>query len=307
MRCFYVLQKAAKAGEGGDTVMTQTFMKEKKILPLVLSMSLPMVISMAVNSLYNIVDSYFVAKLSEEAMTALALVYPVQNLITSIAVGFGIGINACVAFYLGADDKLKADNAASSGVFWSIIHGILLMIFCIGGMPLFVRMFSSDEVVISMALAYSRRAFAFAVMVTVGIAFEKIFQATGRTKVSMISMLCGFVTNIVLDPLMIFGIGPFPRMEISGAAYATGIGQTVTLLVYLGVYAGGSLSVQVSRKKLAWDRKLMIRLYGVGIPATLNMALPSVLISALNGILAGFSKAMCWCLAFITNCRLLYT
>ena len=87
MRCFYVLQKAAKAGEGGDTVMTQTFMKEKKILPLVLSMSLPMVISMAVNSLYNIVDSYFVAKLSEEAMTALALVYPVQNLITSIAVG----------------------------------------------------------------------------------------------------------------------------------------------------------------------------------------------------------------------------
>ena len=112
MRCFYVLQKAAEAGEGGDTVMTQTFMKEKKILPLVLSMSLPMVISMAVNSLYNIVDSYFVAKLSEEAMTALALVYPVQNLITSIAVGFGIGINACVAFYLGADDKLKADNAA---------------------------------------------------------------------------------------------------------------------------------------------------------------------------------------------------
>ena len=94
MRCFYVLQKAAEAGEGGDTVMTQTFMKEKKILPLVLSMSLPMVISMAVNSLYNIVDSYFVAKLSEEAMTALALVYPVQNLITSIAVGFGIGINA---------------------------------------------------------------------------------------------------------------------------------------------------------------------------------------------------------------------
>lgn len=291
MRCFYVLQKAAKAGEGGDTVMTQTFMKEKKILPLVLSMSLPMVISMAVNSLYNIVDSYFVAKLSEEAMTALALVYPVQNLITSIAVGFGIGINACVAFYLGADDKLKANNAASSGVFLSIIHGILLMIFCIGGMPLFVRMFSSDEVVIGMAMAYSRRAFAFAIMVTVGIAFEKIFQATGRMKVSMISMICGFVTNIVLDPLMIFGIGPFPRMEISGAAYATGIGQTVTLLVYLGVYAGGSLSVQVSRKKLAWDRKLMIRLYGVGIPATLNMALPSVLISALNGILAGFSQS----------------
>lgn len=271
--------------------MTQTFMKEKKILPLVLSMSLPMVISMAVNSLYNIVDSYFVAKLSEDAMTALALVYPVQNLITAIAVGFGVGINACVAFYLGADDQLRADNAASQGVFLSILHGVLLTIVCIGGMPLFLRMFSSDEAVIGMALAYSRRAFAFAIMVTVGIAFEKIFQAMGRMKVSMISMICGFVTNIVLDPLMIFGIGPFPRMEISGAAYATGIGQTVTLLVYLVVYAGGSLAVQVSRKKMARDRKLLIRLYGVGIPATLNMALPSVLISALNGILAGFSQS----------------
>ena len=213
--------------------MTQTFMKEKKILPLVLSMSLPMVISMAVNSLYNIVDSYFVAKLSEEAMTALALVYPVQNLITSIAVGFGIGINACVAFYLGADDKLKADNAASSGVFLSIIHGILLMIFCIGGMPLFVRMFSSDEVVIGMALAYSRRAFAFAIMVTVGIAFEKIFQATGRMKVSMISIICGFVTNIVLDYLFIAVF----RWGIGGAAVATGLGYSITAIVGLLVFS----------------------------------------------------------------------
>ena len=93
--------------------MNQTFMKERKVLPLVLSMSLPMVISMAVNSLYNIVDSYFVAKLSEKAMTALALVYPVQNLINAIAIGFGIGINASVAFYLGAEDRERADQAAS--------------------------------------------------------------------------------------------------------------------------------------------------------------------------------------------------
>lgn len=271
--------------------MTQTFMREKNILPLVLSMSLPMVISMAVNSLYNIVDSYFVAKLSEDAMTALALVYPVQNLITAIAVGFGVGINASVAFYLGANDQLRADRAASQGVLLSLVHGVLLMVVCIGGMPWFLKMFSSNEAVISMALAYSRRAFAFAVMVTAGIALEKIFQATGRMKVSMISMICGFVTNIALDPLMIFGIGPFPRMEISGAAYATGIGQTVTLLVYLVVYAGDSLSVRISRRHLTRDRKLFMRLYGVGIPATLNMALPSLLISALNGILAGFSQS----------------
>ena len=108
--------------------MDQEFMREKKILPLVVSMSLPMVISMAVDSLYNIIDSYFVAKLSEDAMTALALVFPVQNLVTAIAVGFGIGINAAVAFYLGAGNQKQADRAASQGVFLSILHGVALTV-----------------------------------------------------------------------------------------------------------------------------------------------------------------------------------
>ena len=117
--------------------MDQTFMKEKKILPLVLSMSLPMIISMAVNSLYNIVDSYFVAKLSEDAMTALALVYPVQNLINAIAIGFAIGINACVAFYLGAGSQKQADEAATQGTLLNFLHGIILTIVSIAVMPAF--------------------------------------------------------------------------------------------------------------------------------------------------------------------------
>ena len=125
--------------------MDQTFMREKKILPLVLSMSLPMVISMAVNSLYNIVDSYFVAKLSEDAMTALALVYPVQNLINAIAIGFAIGINACAAFYLGAGKQGLADSAASQGLLLNFLHGVILTILSIAGMPAFLRMFSSDR------------------------------------------------------------------------------------------------------------------------------------------------------------------
>ena len=108
--------------------MQQTFMKEKKILPLVISMSLPMVISMAVNSMYNIVDSYFVAMMSEDAMTALALVYPVQNLITAIGVGFGVGINAAVAFYLGAEDDRLSAKASSMGLGLSVLHGIILTI-----------------------------------------------------------------------------------------------------------------------------------------------------------------------------------
>ena len=213
--------------------MEQSFMKEQKVLPLVLSMSLPMVISMAVNSLYNIVDSYFVAKYSEDAMTALALVFPVQNFINAVVIGFGIGMNAMAAFYLGAGAQEKACRTATQGTLFNFLHGIVLAAACIAGMPLFLRMFAPGEAVTEMALAYSRRAFLFAPAIALGLAFEKLFQAVGCMKVSMICMMCGFVANIVLDPLMIFGIGFFPAMGVAGAAYATGIGQCLSLAVYI--------------------------------------------------------------------------
>ena len=264
-------------------------MKEKKILPLVLSMSLPMIISMAVNSLYNIVDSYFVAKLSEDAMTALALVYPVQNLINAIAIGFAIGINACVAFYLGAGSQKQADEAATQGTLLNFLHGIILTIVSIAVMPAFLNMFSSDETVTNLALAYANRAFLFAVFITLGLCFEKIFQSVGRMQVSMFCMMCGFIVNIVLDPLMIFGIGPFPAMGIAGAAYATGIGQCFSLLVYLLFYFFRPIPVKLRREAAKPDKEVIIRMYSIGISATLTMALPSLLISVLNGILSAFS------------------
>ena len=121
--------------------MDQSFMKEKNILPLVLSMSLPMVISMAVNSLYNIIDSYFVAKVSEQAITALAIVFPIQNLINAIAIGFGVGLNAVIAYYSGANDPHRASKAATQGVLLSLIHGLILMAVCIAGMPFFLKFF----------------------------------------------------------------------------------------------------------------------------------------------------------------------
>ena len=269
--------------------MEQTFMKEKKILPLVLSMSLPMVISMAVNSLYNIVDSYFIAKVSENAMTALALVFPIQNLINSIAVGFGVGINACVAYYLGGSEQKKANQAVSQGLFCSVFHGLILMIICICGMPIFLQMFTSDPQIIDMGLAYSRRAFLFSVIINLGITMEKIFQSVGRMKVAMVSMICGFAANIILDPLMIFGIGPFPAMGISGAAYATGIGQTISFLVYVIVYFTDPIPVKFKKDCLKLEKNVVKRMYFIGIPAVLNMALPSFLITALNRILADFS------------------
>lgn len=267
----------------------QTFMKEKKILPLVLSMSLPMVISMGVNSLYNIVDSYFVAKMSEDAMTALALVYPVQNIITAIAVGFGIGTNAVISYFMGARQQEDADRATTQGMLFNLLHGILLAVICIGVMPVFLRMFSSDENIINLALIYAERAFIFAPVITAGVAFEKIFQSVGRMKVSMFCMMCGFVANIILDPMMIFGIGVFPEMGIAGAAYATDIGQAITLIAYLVFYVARPIPVKIRKRYLKPERRIIAKLYGIGIPAALNIALPSFLISALNGILAGFS------------------
>ena len=269
--------------------MNQNFMKEKKILPLVISMSLPMVVSMAVNSLYNIVDSYFVAKISEEAMTALSLVYPIQNLMTAIAVGFGVGMNARIAFCLGAGDKKQADEAATTGLLLSVMHGVILMVICMLGMPWFLSLYTKNSTVIELGLIYANRAFLFSVIIMLGISLEKIFQAVGRMKVSMISMMCGFITNIILDPLMIFGIGPFPKMEMAGAAYATGIGQSVTLFVYLWFCIFRPLPVSFGKEKISLNGELLNKLYAVGIPASLNMALPSLLISSLNGILAGFS------------------
>lgn len=270
--------------------MEQAFMKKKKILPLVVSMSLPMVISMAVNSLYNIIDSYFVARMSENAMTALALVYPVQNLLNAIAIGFGIGLNACIAFYSGAGDPERANRAATLGALLSVLQGLFLSAVSIAGMPLFLKGFSSDPEITYAALQYADRAFLFAPVIALGLFFEKLFQATGQMKVSMACMICGCIANIILDPLMIFGIGFFPALGIAGAAYATGIGQCVTLMAYLLFYLFRPIPVRLARKYLVFEAAVIRKMYSVGISATLNLALPSLLISVLNGLLADFSQ-----------------
>ena len=131
--------------------MNDTFMKTRPVFPLLLSMALPNVISMLVNSLYNIVDSLFVARISEDAMTALSLVFPIQNLISSIMIGFGIGINAVVSFYLGAGDRKRADKAASQGLFLGTVHGLVFTVIGITVMPWFLRMFTDDsEILLSL-------------------------------------------------------------------------------------------------------------------------------------------------------------
>ena len=271
--------------------MNDTFMKEKPIFPLLTSMALPMVVSMLVNALYNIVDSLFVARISEEAMTALSLVYPVQNLINAIAIGFSIGIAALISLHLGAGNKEKADMAATHGMVLSLIHGVVISIVCTAIMPRFLRSFTSDETVIAMGVTYSRVAFMFAVVIMAAMAFEKIFQAVGRMNITMIGLMGGSVCNIILDPLLIFGIGPFPKMGIAGAALATGIGQMVPVIFYLIIYFVRPIPVRLRSGCLKPDAKMALQLYSIGVPAILNLALPSLLVTFLNGLLAAFSQS----------------
>lgn len=270
--------------------MNETFMKEKPVLPLLTSMALPMVISMLVNSLYNIVDSFFVAQISENAMTALSLVFPIQNFINAVAIGFGVGINAVIAFYLGANEERKANIAATHGFVLAGAHGILMTIGCIAVTPFFLQTFTQAEEVIHLGTRYSTIAFAFSLVISMSLSFEKLFQSVGNMKISMISLMCGCITNILLDPVLIFGIGPFPKMGIEGAALATGIGQIVTLAIYLVVYFTCPIRVRIGRQYLIRDTVMDRKLYSIGIPAVLNLALPSLLISSLNAILAEFSQ-----------------
>ena len=271
--------------------MNDTFMKTRPVFPLLLSMALPNVISMLVNSLYNIVDSLFVAQISEQAMTALSLVFPIQNFVNAVAIGFGIGINAQIALYLGAGDHENANRAATHGMMFSLLHGVLGMVLCIAIMPGFLRRFTTDPALVDMGVTYSTIVFLFSLVNMADLAFEKIFQSVGRMNVAMVALITGCVTNIALDPVLIFGLGPVPALGIAGAALATGIGQAVSLVVYLYVYCTTEVAVRFSRRCLRFDAALDGKLYAIGVPAILNLALPSLLVTFLNGLLAGFSQS----------------
>lgn len=269
---------------------SETFMKEKAVFPLIISMSLPMVISMCVNSLYNIVDSYFVAKISEDAMTALSLIFPVQNFINAVVIGFGVGINALIAFYLGAKDIQNANDIANQGFILSLIHGIVLTIGGIAVINPFLKAFTSNDGIIKLGIEYCVVVFLFTTINSLNLYFEKLFQSFGNMKITMIGLGVGCITNIVLDPIMIFGLGFMPKMGIKGAALATGIGQCVTFVIYIVYYLAKPTSVKVDKAYLKLTGKTIKSLYLIGIPAILNLALPSLLISSLNAILAAFSQ-----------------
>ena len=264
-------------------------MKEKPVLPLVLKMALPMVISMLVNSLYNIVDSFFVAQVSEDAMTAISIVYPLQNLANAVGVGFGVGINAAVAYYLGAGNGKAANRSATLGIILSALHGIVLAGICVLFIRPFISMFTDSEEIVAYGLDYFYIVIAFAPVLTLGMAFEKVLQATGKMKTTMFCMAIGAVANIILDPIFISGLGAIPAMGVFGAALATGIGQSLSLISYIAVFLLAKIPVRL-RLERRGEEKICRKLYYVGIPASLNLALPSFMITVLNAILAAFAE-----------------
>ena len=181
-------------------------------------------------------------------MTALSYVFPLQNFVNAVAIGFGVGINAVIAIYLGAKDNERADRAASWGMFLAVIQGIVMTVVCIAIIPSFLRAFKASGDVLDLGCRYADIVFGFSIIISVDLAFEKVFQSVGRMIVTMVGLMGGCIVNIVLDPLLIFGAGPFPEMGIEGAALATGLGQVFTLIIYFIVYFGRPINVKFGIK-----------------------------------------------------------
>lgn len=270
--------------------MEQQEMRKRPVMGLLISMGIPMTISMIANSLYNIVDSMFVSMISQDAMTALSLIFPLQNVMFSIAVGFGVGINAVCARLLGEGRRDQAGRACSEGLWFSILHGILITAVGLLASRPFLMMYHPGKAIVRYGMTYAWIVFLFSTAETVQVAWQKIFQSAGWMVTSMAAMLYGAILNIILDPLMIFGIGPFPRMGISGAALATGLSQTFSMIYYLLVYKRKEFPVRVHMFPIRFSSERAKSMYSVGTAASLNMLLPSFMLTGLNAILASFAS-----------------
>ena len=258
--------------------------------PLIFSMALPAMLSMLINALYNIVDSIFVAQYSQSALAAVSLVFPLQTLVVAIGVGTGVGVNSLIARRLGEKRQMHANSAAEHGIALSVVGGIVFLVLGFGLSGVFVNAFGADADVSAQAVQYSHVAVGLSMFILISMMCEKVQQSTGNMIVPMIQGLTGAIVNIILDPLMIFGIGPFPEMGVVGAAVATVIGQICSMCIGLwGVFKHQRL-LQVSMRRFKWRLKTVKDIYRVGLPGIIMQSITSVLTAGLNGILIGFSQ-----------------
>lgn len=269
---------------------SQNKMGTQKIVPLIFSMALPAMISMLISALYNIVDSIFVAKYSQDALTAVSLVFPLQQLVIAIAVGTGVGVNSLIARRLGARMQSEADNAAKHGVALSVVSGIVFVFIGFFLSRPFLAAFTNRASVLEQAVQYSHIAVGLSIFVMISIMCEKIQQATGNMIIPMVQGLTGAIFNIILDPLMIFGIGPFPEMGIRGAAIATIVGQIFGMFVGIwGAFCHQKV-VDVRMRGFRWEWEAVREIYRVGLPGIIMQSISSVMVSVMNLILITFSE-----------------
>ena len=270
-------------------VQTENKMGFMPLGKLLVQMSLPMMISMFVQSLYNIVDSIFVARISENALTAVSLAFPIQNLMFSVALGTGVGINSLLSRRLGEKNFEEVDKVANNGIFLTICGFIIFMIVgFIVPRPYFMSQTDNLEIV-EYGVTYKRICLIASAGVFGSITFERLLMSTGKTGLSMVSQLTGTAFNLIFDPILIFGLLGFPAMGIAGAAIATVLGQFAAMIVSFILNVTKNKEIHFSFKDLKPQGQIIGKIYAVGIPSIIVMSIGSILIYFLNKILGSFT------------------
>ncbi len=277
--------------ETNSAPVTENKMGTMPIGKLVFNMSLPMMISMLVQALYNIVDSIFVAKLSENALTAVSLAFPLQTLLIAVATGTGVGMNALLSKSLGAHKYEEANKIAVNA---ALLYFLSYIVFLILGFtivkPFYLSQIGNADVeIMDMGIDYLSTVMIFSFGLLGQIYFERLLTSTGRTIFSMTSQLCGAITNIILDPIMIFGLLGFPKMGVTGAAVATVVGQCVAAIVAFTCNHKFNHEIKVHFKGFRPDIRIIGTIYAIGIPSIIMQSIGSVMTYSMNRILIGFS------------------
>lgn len=263
-------------------------MKEMPVNKLMVQMGIPMILSMALQAVYNIVDSAFVGNMkegSEAALNALTLVFPVQMLMVAIAIGTGVGTNALLARTLGQGDSKKAAMVAGNSLFLGLIIYVICFLFGIFGVNAYISSQTANPEVLSMGTSYLKICCVLSFGIVFFSLFEKLLQATGRSLYSTIGQVAGAVINIILDPIMIYGIGPVPKMGVEGAAYATVIGQIASAVLLFVFHIKLNKEFEHGFKYMKPDGKIIKEIYAIGLPAIIAQALMSIMVYVMNLIL----------------------
>jgi len=257
---------------------------------LLISMALPMMASMLIQALYNVVDSIFVARISEDALTAVSLAFPIQNLMIAVAVGTGVGVNAILSRSLGEKDYKEANGVAVNSLLLYFLSFLLFAVFGLLGARFFMNMQTDISHINQYGTDYLSIVCIFSFGVFGQVIFERLLQSTGKTIYSMITQGVGAIVNIILDPILIFGLLGFPRLEVAGAAIATVIGQMIAMLVGLYFNLHVNKEISICLKGFRPSLRIIKRIYSVGIPSIIMQSIASVMTFGLNRILLGFES-----------------